>query len=157
MTLRFLMALSTVVLFSAQASAEPNGWERYVVPDTGTHVDIPTAIFSKDAGSPPTGYGRRFLTSDGRADLTVQSVYNEANSSPAAFLAKLNPPAGIVYRRVTSRFFAVSSVRNGKIWYNRCNFEGGFIHCVLMNYPAAEKRRWDDVVTRISLTLGSSS
>ncbi len=27
------------------------------------------------------------------------------------------------------------------------------MNCVLLNYPAAEKRQWDDVVTRISHTL----
>jgi hypothetical protein len=56
---------------------------------------------------------------------------------------------------VTPRFFAVSSVRNDKIWYGRCNFAGRFISCVLINYPAAQKREWDDVVTRISHTLST--
>jgi hypothetical protein len=27
------------------------------------------------------------------------------------------------------------------------------MNCVLINYPAAEKRNWDSVVTRISHTL----
>ena len=67
----------------------------------------------------------------------------------------MNPPSNIVYKRVTPRFFVVSSFRNGKIWYNRCNFAGRFMHCVLINYPAAEKHQWDSVVTRISDTLAS--
>jgi hypothetical protein len=80
---------------------------------------------------------------------------NDARLSPAVFLARKKPPPGIVYKRVTPRFFVVSSFRNAKIWYNRCNFAGRFIHCVLINYPAAEKRQWDNVVTRISNTLTS--
>ena len=74
----------------------------------------------------------------------------------AVFLAKKNPPPNIVYKRVTPRFFVVSSFRKGKIWYNRCNFSGSFVNCVLINYPAAEKRQWDSVVTRISNTLASN-
>jgi hypothetical protein len=27
------------------------------------------------------------------------------------------------------------------------------MNCVLINYPAAEKRQWDSIVTRISTTL----
>jgi hypothetical protein len=27
------------------------------------------------------------------------------------------------------------------------------MNCILINYPRAEKPQWDDVVTRISLTL----
>ena len=139
-------------LRAAPASVE---WVRYNVPETGAAVDMPASIFTEAAGKPEGGNGGRFLTSDRRADLTVQSVANDAGLSPAAFLARKNPPAGIVYKRVTPRFFVVSIVRNGRIWYNRCNFSGGFAHCVLINYPAAEKRQWDSVVTRISNTLAS--
>jgi hypothetical protein len=136
-------------------AAQPVSWVRYQVPETGAAVDIPTSIFSEQAGKPDGGYGRRFLTSDRRADLTVQSVPNDAGFSPAVYLARKNPPRDIVYRKVTPRFFVVSSFRQGKIWYDRCNFAGRFINCVLINYPAAEKRQWDSVVTRISNTLAS--
>ena len=85
----------------------------------------------------------------------MQSVLNPKNDSPAAFLAKQRPPASIQYRRVTPRFFAVSSIRNGRTWYNRCNRANEYMNCVLINYPAAEERQWDAVVTRISLTLAN--
>jgi hypothetical protein len=130
-------------------------WQKYVVPDTGARVDIPVSIFTEDAGPPDGGIGRKFLTKDRRADLTVQSVPNPQNDSPAAFLASRNPPAGIQYRRVTPRFFAVSSIRNGRTWYNRCNRANEYMNCVLINYPAAEERQWDAVVTRISLSLAN--
>jgi hypothetical protein len=145
-----------LALSSGVAAAQPVSWSRYNVPETGAAVDVPSSIFSEDAGKPPSGYGRRFLTSDQRADLTVQSVPNVTGDSPAVFLAKKNPPPNIVYKRVTSRFFVVSSFRRGKIWYNRCNFSGSFVNCVLINYPATEKRQWDSVVARISHTLASN-
>jgi hypothetical protein len=78
---------------------------------------------------------------------------NEANDSPASFLAKKHPPPRIQYKRVTPRFFAVSSYKGDKVWYNRCNFSGRLVHCVLINYPAEEERAWDNVVTRMSLSL----
>jgi hypothetical protein len=152
-----LMALVALglALSPAIAAAGPISWATYRVPETGAAVELPTSIFTEDAGKPEAGYGARFLTSDRRADLTVQSVANDAGFSPAAFLARKNPPPNIVYQRVTPRFFVVSSIAKGKIWYDRCNFAGRFIHCVLINYPAAEKRQWDSVVTRISNTLTS--
>jgi hypothetical protein len=150
----YCFALS-LALSPAMAAAEPISWVKYQVPETGAAVDLPASIFTEDAGKPPEGYGARFLTPDRRADLTVQSVANDAEFSPAAFLARKNPPPGIVYKRVTPRFFVVSSFAKGKIFYDRCNFSGRFINCVLINYPADEKRRWDSVVTRISNTLAS--
>jgi hypothetical protein len=144
-----------LALLPTVAAAEPISWSRYQVPESGAAVDIPGSIFSEQAGKPEAGYGGRFLKPDRRADLTVQSVPNDAGFSPAVFLARKNPPRDIVYKRVTPRFFVVSSFSKGKIWYNRCNFAGRFINCVLINYPAAEKGRWDGVVTRISNTLAS--
>ncbi|WP_426528707.1 hypothetical protein [Bradyrhizobium sp. McL0615] len=136
------------------ALAGDTEWRRYVIPSTGTSVDMPVSIFTSDAGAPDGGgTGRRFFTEDRRADLTVQSVANPANDSPATFLGKMQPPAGIVYKRVTSDFFVVSSIRNDRIWYNRCNRGNGSMNCVMINYPVAEKRQWDAVVTRISRTL----
>ncbi|HEV7601838.1 MAG TPA: hypothetical protein VGO49_16480 [Bradyrhizobium sp.] len=143
-------------LLPGLAVAQSTAWRTYVVAETGAKVDVPVTIFSEDAGKPDAGYGRRFLTSDRRANLTVQSIPNAANDSPAVFLAKKNPPPGIVYKRVSSRFFVVSSIRDGRIWYDRCNRAARYMQCVLINYPAAEKRQWDGVVTRISNSLASS-
>jgi hypothetical protein len=148
--LSVVLALAITSTLAVAGEAE---WRRYAIPSTGTSVEMPVSIFTRDAGPPEGGTGRRFFTEDNRADLTVQSVPNPDNDSPATFLAKKNPPAGIVYQRVTPDFFVVSSVRNDRIWYNRCNRANGAMNCVLINYPAAEKRQWDEVVTRISRTL----
>lgn len=155
MKLRSHLIAVGFLLAPIAAAAQPISWVRYGVPQTGAVVDIPASIFTEDAGKPESGYGARFQTSDQSADLTVQSIPNDAGYSPSVFLARKNPPTDIVYKRVTPRFFVVSSFRNGKIWYNRCNFAGRYINCVLINYPAAEKRQWDGVVTRISNTLAS--
>ncbi|MET4717747.1 hypothetical protein ABIF63_001853 [Bradyrhizobium japonicum] len=143
------------LLWSSAASAQPVGWMTYTIPQTGTSVDFPASIFTEEAGR-PDGRGQRFRTADGRADITIQAEPNVSNDSPAAFLAKKNPPARIQYKRVTSRFFAVSSYNGDKVFYDRCNFSGRMVHCVLINYPASEEHDWDDIVTRISLSLRGS-
>ncbi len=151
----FIVTLA-VSLAPLVVGAQPVRWQDYVVPESGAIAQIPTNIFSEDGGQPVPGYGRRFFTSDRSANLTIQAIPNNANDSPAVFLAKKNPPSDVRYKRVTSRFFVVSSYRDNKIWYNRCNFTARFINCVLINYPASEKRRWDSVVTRISNTFASN-
>lgn len=145
-TAAVLLALSVTL-----ASARADTWTTYRIPESGTSVDMPASVFTEPAGK-PDGYGEQFRTSDGRADLTVQAVANQG-LSPAEFLARKNPPSGIVYRRVTPNFFVVSSIKHDKIWYDRCNFSRRYVHCVLINYPAAEKRQWDRLVTRISNSL----
>ena len=61
------------------------------------------------------------------------------------------------YVRVTRSFVAGAAVHEGTIYYSRCNFSrksGGTIHCFDLKYPASEKRAWDKIVTRMSLSLG---
>jgi hypothetical protein len=149
------LASTFLTLCTGSAGAQEKEWRRYVIAETGANVDLPTGLFSNNAGKPDTGYGGRFLTADGRAKLTVRSLRNDRKESPAAFLARMRPPRDIVYRRVTRNFFVVSSVRNGSIWYDRCNFAGRGVTCVLINYPVGEKKAWDGVVTRISNSLSS--
>jgi hypothetical protein len=150
-----LSLLIAMTLTPLVAAAEPVSWHDYVVPESGAIAQIPADVFSEDGGKPESGYGRRFFPADWRAELTVQSTPNDENDTPASFLAKKHPPSNIVYKRVTSRFFVVSSYRENKIWYDRCNFAAHFVNCVLINYPAVEKRQWDGVITRISNTLAS--
>ncbi|MBC9879832.1 hypothetical protein G8O24_21055 [Bradyrhizobium sp. INPA01-394B] len=141
-----------IVLAMSWSAARAESWTTYRIPQSGTSVDIPSSIFTEPAGK-PDGYGQQFRSSDGAADLTVQAVRRQQGISPAAFLATKQPPQGIVYKRITPDFFVVSSIKRAKIWYDRCNFTSRYVHCVLINYPAAEKRQWDAVVTRISHSL----
>lgn len=152
MMTRFLAASWLLYFTAASAVAQPVRWTTYTIPETGTSVDFPASIFT-EANGKPEGYGQRFRTSDGRADITIQATANVTNDSPADFLRKKRPPARIQYKRVTSRFFAVSSYKGDRVWYDRCNFSDRMIHCILINYPASEERDWDNVVTRISLSL----
>jgi len=143
--------VTAVLALCGSAVAHAESWTAYRIPESGTTVDIPASIFTEDAGK-PDGQGQRFRSADGRADLTVQAV-PRTGESPAIFLARKSPPSGIIYKRITPRFFVVSSIKRDTIWYDRCNFSARYVHCVLINYPAAEKRQWDAVVTRVSNSL----
>ena len=80
------------------------------------------------------------------------------SSRPKDFLrANLQTPRNeLEYHRVTPSFFAISNVRDGVIYYSRCNFSRGprpLMSCIDLKYPQEQKRAWDDVVTRISRSL----
>jgi hypothetical protein len=149
--------LAAIVLLSfmplAETTAASLEWRRYTIPATGLSVDVPISIFEEDRDATEGTLERHLFTKDYRANLTIKSFPNPDKDSPAVFLEKMRPPADIQYRRVTPKFFAVSGVRDGYTWYNRCNRANGFMNCVLINYPAAEERQWDATVTRISLSL----
>jgi hypothetical protein len=83
---------------------------------------------------------------------------NEAGENPTTYLRHnlRMERSALDYVRKTRSFFAISSEREGVILYSRCNFSRGargVIHCFDLKYPQREKRAWDAVVTRISLSL----
>ena len=158
---RWLAGITLLMLVSsaqAQFRAErPIAWRTFEVPDFGTSVQYPASIFAP-AGKPEKGLGQRFERADGRAALSIYSRPNEAGETPTTYLRD-NLRVGrsaLDYVRITRSFFAISSERDGVILYSRCNFSGGTrgaIHCFDLQYPQQEKRSWDAIVTRISLSL----
>jgi hypothetical protein len=159
--MRFLLAIILVTLAStghAQSREQkPVDWRTFEVPDFGTRIQYPAGIFSP-AGKPEKGVGQRFERADGRAVLSIYSRPNEAGDNPATYLRhnlRVSRSA-LDYARITRSFFAISSERDGVILYSRCNFSGGArdaVHCFDLKHPQEEKRAWDAVVTRISLSL----
>jgi hypothetical protein len=130
-------------------------WQSFKVPEYGTRLEYPSKIFVP-VGQAEKGVGRRFERSDGRAVLSVYARENEDNDTPASYLRKNLRQRGLDYERVTRYFFAISMERDGTIYYSRCNFlrsGRSSIHCFDLVYPQDEKRAWDPVVTRISLSL----
>jgi hypothetical protein len=158
---RLALAIILVTLAStAQAQfrgQKPVEWRTFEVPDFGTRIQYPAGIFSP-AGKPEKGLGQRFERADGRAVLSIYSRPNAAGDNPTTYLRhnlRVSRSA-LDYVRITRSFFAISSERDGVILYSRCNFSGrprGAIHCFDLRYPQEEKRSWDAVVTRISLSL----
>jgi hypothetical protein len=149
-------ALAAAAAPAAQAQMRDGelGWRPYVDERTGTQVDFPATMFSVEAGEPERGTGRVFESSDGRARFSAYTLENEGGETPRSYLRKFLKvdPSTIDYRRVTDRFFAVSGIRDGEVYYSRCNFHGA-MHCIYISYPESELRAWDGIVTRISLSL----
>ena len=149
--------LTGVVLFAATSpgfAQRDLDW-RVFSDRFGTRVAYPAAIFSVTAA--PADNGLTLARPDGRASLRVFTVANDRRETPRRFLTREFPfdRGTLSYDRVTPRFFAVSARRQGRIVYTRCNFAQR-IHCIELGYPISEKRPFDDVTTRISLSLRPS-
>lgn len=132
-------------------------WRTFEVPDFGTSIEYPASIFTP-AGRPEMGLGQRFERADGRAVLSIYARSNKAGDTPRTYLRKYLRVrrTTLEYVRVARSFFAISSEREGVILYSRCNFSRGapgVVHCFDLKYPQQEKRSWDPVVTRLSLSL----
>jgi hypothetical protein len=155
---------AAIILVAVAPNAEAQCWEQspvdwrtFEVPDFGTRIQYPASIFTP-AGRPEMGIGQRFERADGHAVLSVYARSNKGGETPRTYLRKhlRVERSELDYARLARSFFAISSERDGIILYSRCNFSGGAhgaIHCFDLKYPRDEKRSWDAVVTRLSLSL----
>ena len=132
---------------------ELQGWTK-LQGDAGLAVDYPAGLFPVEAGPTEKGKGQKFRSADGAYEFAAYTLANADKDLPARYLRKnlIVPPQSLIYRRVTEQFFVMSSIRDGRIFYSRCNFSLG-IHCIFLEYPTAEKRAFDPVVTRVSTSL----
>jgi hypothetical protein len=158
-SLRGAAAALALVFSCARAAAQPvdePGWTTHA-DGYGTVLDFPANVFTQAEGAPPVGSGRRFRTADGRADVSVYTLANVEHETPRAYLSRhlKSDFSHLDYDRVGNRFFAVSGIVRGKTFYSRCNFEGrrGVMHCLYLDYPAAQTHAWDALVTRMSRSL----
>ena len=146
-------SLAALLLTPPAIAVPTTGWT--VLRHDGGVVQYPRDVFPVDAGA-GTPRGRMLATPDGRARLHVFTIPNDRGETPAQFLARVFPRdrGRLSYDRVAGNFFAVSQPSEGRILYRRCNFtRDAMIHCIDVQYPRGEKRAWDGIVTRISLSL----
>ena len=141
----------------ASAAERPPEWGRYRDRNFGMVFDFPAHIFPLKSAQ-QGGEGVLFSTPDGRAHLRVFGFRNKGNQRPGEYLSQIAnfEHARFTYVRSTRRFFVASGTRDEMIFYRRCNFfRGKRVGCLQLNYPVQEKRAWDKVVTRISLSLAA--
>ena len=137
-------------------AAGPEAWTAYVNPRFGTTVDFPAGIFSQRDPAPENGDGQTFRSADGRAQLSVYGTHNIEGDTPQSYVDKYVDRQGVTFRRVTATFFAISGIRDGAIFYQRCNFPaapGDIIDCMNVSYPTDQKSAWNPIVGRLGRSL----
>jgi hypothetical protein len=142
---------------SAAFAVERAGWSRFHDPERGLSFQFPAHIFRQGAADEGER-GTVFSTADGRARLRLFGFVNSRNQTPRGHLAGIPEfrAERFHYVRTTPHFYVASAVRGGMILYRRCNFSprpDRRVRCLQVEYPQSEKRAWDEVVTRISLSM----
>lgn len=153
-----LAVVLSMALGSAGAHAvAQRDWTTYRNARHGYMISFPTATFEADPAS-ENADGRLMLTRDGGAKLLVGAFPNEEALTLDAYRAYLIETnyanARIDYAPLRARWFVLSGVRDGTVFYERVTFTcgGRLINSWAMLYPESEKQRFDRLVEQIART-----
>ncbi|OBS53418.1 hypothetical protein A8B73_06405 [Methylosinus sp. 3S-1] len=141
-----------VVLLASAALAE--SWRQYRNARFGTTADVPADWTMGEA--PENDDGRVFASPDGRAQITVSGGFR-TDQKAQEFADRLAPGKGetVTYRRRAKDWLAVSGTKGDRIFYRKallsCN--GTVWNSVAIDYPAAQKKKLDPLVTRVARSL----
>jgi hypothetical protein len=150
--MRVLAAMVTLLLVLASAAHAQSQWATYTNVRYAFTIDYPRDVFTGFTEADNSD-GATFKTDAPGIELRAYGFYNIDNKSPRAYVAEYYAGKTLTYSSVKRDSYVVSGTREGTIFYDRCNFTGDRVLCVALVYPAAQKDKWDKVVTRVSGSL----
>lgn len=150
---RMFLACVAGLGVSAPAAAQER-WARYRNARFGTTIAYQE--FFEPGDEPANGDGRAFTSPE--AEFRVFGRYNVDNETPQSLLAdiKVDPGhLGLSYQAITGRRLTVSGRHGDRIFYEvyLCA-PSGVVHTFQLDYPAAHKAEYDDMVTRMARSFG---
>jgi serine/threonine-protein kinase len=147
--------LGLLVASVAAAAASAEGWRTYVNPRFGAMAQYPADWTM--GPEPENGDGRQFTSPDGRASLTISGILFVL-SRAEEFAIRLKPDEGetIAYQQQGRDWIVVSGLKNGRIFYRKSLLTCDVWNDVSLDYPAADKVKYDAIVAHVAASLKGS-
>ena len=119
----------------------------------GYSIQFPLDLLEMQ-GEADNGDGATFISKDGSAEMRVWGQNNALNRSVRDEYAEALKRADttFTYKSLLKNGFAVSGTSRDKIYYQKTLYrpgKGGVFYTLTIEYPAAERAKFDAVVQRI--------
>jgi len=160
-----LVLLVSLVAGSATSRAtlaQSGDWTTYRNARHGYMIGFPTVVFEEEPQN-DNADGRMMVSRDGTIRLLVGAFPNDDNLTLEAyrnFLIENNyASAKIDYAPVRQRWFVLSGVRDGTVFYERVTFTcgGRLINSWALLYPESEGKRLDRLVEQIARSYAAGA
>jgi hypothetical protein len=140
-------------LCSSFAAAQELDWGVYRDSVHGCRLDYPRILFSPDVQAQEQP--QRFSSDDQNVYFRVMGAENSSGWTPEDIKQKYltaDMPGDVTYERTKNQFLVLSGYRDDNIFYTKVAVSADRrTACILdITYPRSLKRRFDDIVTRMS-------
>lgn len=128
-------------------------WKTYSNPRYGFRVDVPSTFEAQPA--PANGDGAAWRSTDGAAELRVWgSNVVDPRDLTTAYKRALRQGT-VTYKKFSGSWFAVSGISGGQVFYEKQFGGAGCMNAVRFTYPAAQKKRYDPMVTHVEASFAA--
>lgn len=150
-----ILAVALAALTPATSHAQAK-WLTYTNVRFAFAVDYPADLFPSYVESDNSD-GATFNAAGEGVEFRAFGFWNNDHQRPRALLKERYEGKKLDYSAVKQDSFVASGRQQGRdgaaIFYDRCNFAGERVICVNLVYPAADKKKWDAIVPRLTRSL----
>jgi len=149
-----------LLLAAAFAGGAPAGYATYQNTRFGFSVEYPKAVLLPQ-GEADNGDGQQFESRDKRFRLAVWAGFNVLEKSVAEVckdgIRAEKSGTRVTYQVVKSDWYVYSGIAGEDIVYQKGILRGDTFTTLRLQYPMAEKEKWDADVKRIVASLSATS
>jgi hypothetical protein len=150
-----VLAVALAALTPAAPHAQAK-WLTYTNVRFAFAVDYPADLFPGYVESDNSD-GATFNAAGEGVGFRAFGFWNNDHQRPRALLKERYEGKTLSYSVVKRDYFVASGKQDGRdgaaIFYDRCNLAGERVICVNLVYPAADKKKWDAIVQRLTRSL----
>ena len=150
-----ILAAALAALAPAASHAQAT-WLTYTNARFAFAVDYPADLFPSYVLSDNSD-GATFNAAGEGVAFRAFGFWNNDHQRPAALLRERYEGKTLGYSVVKRDYFVASGKQDGRdgaaIFYDRCNLAGERVVCVNLVYPAADRKKWDAIVQRLTRSL----
>lgn len=154
-TCALVLCSAAIGITQAWAGPRLDSWATLKNDRHGFAIAYPVDVFEQKH-PPTTDEGRVLLSKDGKAKLLVGAFANDDSNTLEEYrnflITEQYKGASIDYAPVKRRWFVLSGVRDGEMFYQRVSFTcgGKLINSWAMLYPVDERKMYDRVVEAVA-------
>jgi hypothetical protein len=150
-----ILAVAFAALTPAASHAQAT-WLTYTNVRFAFAVDYPADLFPSYVESDNSD-GATFNAAGEGIEFRAFGFWNNDHQRPVALLKDRTEGKTLDYSAVKRDYFVASGKQEGRdgaaVFYDRCNLAGERVICVNLVYPAADKKKWDAIVQRLTRSL----
>jgi hypothetical protein len=152
-TKRYIVSLAIILLVGSYAFGQSK-FAAYNNARFGYSIEFPSDLLLMQTES-DNGDGATFVSKNGSAEMRVWGQFNVLNRSVRDEYTEVLKRANtnFTYKRLLKNGFAISGISGYRIYYQKTIYrpgKGGVFYTFTIEYPAAERAKFDAAVQRIA-------